>query len=141
MFYQAINEKGDHRLDTFASILLTYVNGSSSRMFNAHTNVNLTSDLIRFDLKDNEDESQDQPAVMFNIVSFLWDEITKEKTTRKKLYIDEAHIMADPANPRSMKFLSHIYKRIRKYQGGVTAATQEISDFLFCGGQKTTGGL
>ncbi|MCU6603809.1 ATP-binding protein [Peribacillus frigoritolerans] len=128
--YKNIEEQQDSRLEDFLAILKTFVSGSNSLMFNGHTNVNLDNDLICFDLKDLEEESDVQPAAMFNVLSFLWDEITKDRTTFKRLYVDEAHIMADPDNPRAMKFLFNIYKRIRKYKGGATAATQQIADYL-----------
>lgn len=48
----------------------------------------------------------------------------------KRLYVDKAHVLADPDNPRAMKFLFNIYKCIRKYRGGATAATQQIADYL-----------
>jgi hypothetical protein len=127
--YNKIGERKEERLNDFKAILETYVHGSNSLMFNGHTNVNLYKDMIAFDLKELEEESDIQPAAMYNVLSFLWDEITKDRK-RKRLYVDEAHIMADPENPRPMKFLFQIYKRIRKYKGGCTAATQQIADFL-----------
>jgi type IV secretory pathway VirB4 component len=128
--YKEIENKDDKRLEDFIAILKTYVSGSNSLMFNGHTNVNLNNEVICFDLKDLEEESDVQPAAMFNVLSFLWDEITKDRTSFKRLYVDEAHIMADPDNPRAMKFLFNIYKRIRKYKGGAVAATQQIADYL-----------
>ncbi|MCQ6342568.1 ATP-binding protein [Bacillus cereus] len=128
--YKQIEGKSDERLDDFMAILKTYVSGSNSLMFNGITNVNMANEVICFDLKDLEDESDVQPAAMFNVLSFLWDEITRDRTSLKRLYVDEAHIMSDPDNPRAMKFLFNIYKRIRKYKGGATAATQQIADYL-----------
>lgn len=128
--YNCIAAKQNDSLRDFLAILKTFVSGSNSLMFNGHTNVNLQSDTISFDLKDLEEESDVQPAAMFNVLSFLWDEITKDRTTLKRLYVDETHIMADPDNPRAMKFLFNIYKRIRKYKGGATSATQQIEDYL-----------
>jgi type IV secretory pathway VirB4 component len=128
--YKEMKEKDDDRLRDFLAILKTYVSGSNSLMFNGYTNVNLYSDAIVFDLKELEDESDSQAAAMFNVLSFLWDEITRDNKVWKRLYVDEAHVLADPNNPRAMKFLYNIYKRIRKYKGGCTAATQQLSDYL-----------
>jgi type IV secretory pathway VirB4 component len=131
--YEEIKAKvgnGETELKNFLAILKTYVTGSNARMFNGYTNVNLNNDVICFDLKGLEDEGESQSAAMFNVLSFLWDEISRDDKTFKRLYVDEAHILADPDNPRSMRFLFNIYKRIRKYKGGATAATQQISDYL-----------
>ncbi|MEH7590164.1 hypothetical protein V7247_25820 [Priestia megaterium] len=128
-FYDTIDTKKQPELKHFKEILWMYVEGSNSRLFNGHTNVDLSSDMICFDLKNLEEEADSQQAAFHNVLSFLWDEITQREGT-KRLYVDEAHIMADPNNPRAMKFLFQIYKRIRKYKGGATVATQQISDYL-----------
>ncbi|MGR9527635.1 TraG/VirB4 family ATPase (plasmid) [Priestia megaterium] len=128
--YIKIDKAKEDRLKDFQAILKTYVYGSNSLMFNGPTNVKLDAEIISFDLKDMEEEQDSQAAAMFNVLSYLWDEITRDKTQWKRLYVDEAHVLADPDNPRAMKFLFNIYKRIRKYRGGCTAATQHIADFL-----------
>lgn len=128
-FYDTIDIKEQPELKEFKEILWMYVHGSNSRLFNGHTNVDLSNDMICFDLKNLEEEADAQQAAMYNVLSFLWDEITQREGT-KRLYVDEAHIMADENNPRAMKFLYQIYKRIRKYKGGATVATQQISDYL-----------
>lgn len=128
--YIKIDKAKERRLKDFQAILKTYVYGSNSLMFNGPTNVKLNGEIISFDLKDMEEESDSQAAAMFNVLSYLWDEITRDKTQWKRLYVDEAHVLADPENPRAMRFLFNIYKRIRKYKGGCTAATQQIADFL-----------
>lgn len=128
--YEKIEKKGEDRLRDFQAILKSYVSGSNSLMFNGHTKIDLESDFISFDLKDMEDDPDSQAAAMYNVLSYLWDDITMDKTQWKRLYVDEAHIMADPQNPRAMRFLFNIYKRIRKYRGGAVSATQQIADFL-----------
>lgn len=128
--YQEI-DKGDYsKLQDFKDILYMYVFGSNSKMFNGHTNVDLNSDFICFNLKELEEESDSQAAAMYNALSFMWDEITTDSGKWTWLEVDEAHTIADPDNPRAMKFLFQIYKRIRKYNGGSTVATQQISDLL-----------
>lgn len=129
-FYDKIDIKVDPELKNFKAILRVYVTGSNKDMFNGHTKIDLHSDLISFDLSNFEEGSLAQQAAMYTILSFIWDEITKDKETRCRLYVDEAHIMANPDNPRSMKFLYNVYKRIRNYKGGATIATQQVEDFL-----------
>lgn len=129
--YKELEKKDKYQhLQDFKDILYMYVYGSNSRMFNGHTNVDLNSDFICFNLKELEEESDSQSAAMYNVLSFLWDEITQDNELWTWLYVDEAHTIADPDNPRAMKFLYQIYKRIRKYDGGCTVATQQISDLL-----------
>ncbi|MDF9763810.1 hypothetical protein OKW24_005706 [Peribacillus simplex] len=128
------NEIGDSekysRLQDFREVLFMYVHGSNSRMFNGHTKLDLDNDFICFNLKELEEESDSQAAAMYNALSYLWDEITGANDKFTWLAIDECHTIADPDNPRAMKFVYQIYKRIRKYNGGCTVATQSIADFL-----------
>lgn len=123
------SEKYNH-LQDFREVLFMYVHGSNSRMFNGHTNVDLNNDFICFNLRELEEESDSQAAAMYNALNFLWDEITSNNEKFTWLNVDEAHTIADPDNPRAMKFLFQIYKRIRKYHGGALVATQQIADFL-----------
>ncbi|MEH6949119.1 hypothetical protein V7068_19030 [Bacillus sp. JJ634] len=129
-FYQKINLDEHPELKEFKEILWMYVHGSNSKLFNGHTNVNLNNDMICFDLKNLEEEADSQQAAMYNVLSFLWDEITEREGVTKRLYVDEAHTLSDPNQPRALKFLYQIYKRIRKYKGGACVATQQISDYL-----------
>jgi len=129
--YDVIKDKKTYNhLQDFREILFMYVEGSNSRMFNGHTKVNLKSDFICFNLKQLEEESDSQAAAMYNALSFLWDEITMNQDFFTWLVVDEAHSIASPDNPRAMKFLYQIFKRIRKYNGGATVATQQIADYL-----------
>lgn len=67
---------------------------------------------------------------MYNILTYLWDDATQDKTTLHQIFIDEAHILADPKNPLAMEALASMYKLIRSFKGGVTSATQQVGDFL-----------
>lgn len=117
-------------LNNFYQVLYPYVDGSYSKAFNGHTNVNLSNDLICFDLFDLRSEGDLQQVAMYNILTFLWDDATMDKTVLNQIYVDEAHILADPKNPMAMEFLASMYKLIRSFKGGVTAATQQVGDFL-----------
>lgn len=117
-------------LNGFYQVLYPYVKGSYSKAFNGHTNVDLSNDLIAFDLFDLRGEGDLQQVAMYNILTYLWDDATQDKTTLHQIFIDEAHILADPKNPLAMEALASMYKLIRSFKGGVTSATQQVGDFL-----------
>ncbi|ULL18343.1 hypothetical protein DVH26_30090 [Paenibacillus sp. H1-7] len=117
-------------LSGFYQVLYPYVEGSYSKAFNGYTNVDLSNDLINFDIYDLRSESDLRQVAMYNILTFLTDDATMDRTKVKQIYVDEAHILADPKNPTAMEFLSSMYKLIRSFQGGVTSATQQVGDFL-----------
>ncbi|WP_124726710.1 VirB4 family type IV secretion system protein [Staphylospora marina] len=128
---QKMEESEQYRLlEDLYQVLYPYAEGSYAKCFNGYTNVDLSNDFIVFDISDLRDESDLQQVAMFNILTFLQDDALKDKTTVTQIYVDEAHVLADPRNPLAMKFLSNMYKLIRSFQGGVTSATQQVGDFL-----------
>lgn len=116
-------------LNGLYQVLYPYVEGSYSKAMNGHTNVDLSNDLITFDLKDLKNEEELQKVCMYNILTFLEEDAIKDKDI-VQIYVDEAHILADPKNPLAMKFLSDMYKLLRSFNSGVTSATQQVGDFL-----------
>lgn len=116
-------------LSNLYQVLYQYVEGSYSKAMNGHTNVDLSNDLITFDLFDLKGEEDLQKVAMYNILTFLEEDAVKDKEI-VQIYVDEAHILADPRNPLAMKFLSDMYKLLRSFNSGVTSATQQVGDFL-----------
>lgn len=108
-------------------ILGSYVNGSNT-LFNGYTNIDLTSQIVSFDLKPLQSEREVQAGAYLNTFQFLWDEITKERTKVKKVFVDEFHFLT--LHPQSASFFHQAYKRFRKYRAGAIAGTQQIQDVL-----------
>src|SRR5699024_9562494 len=111
----------------FYFILDSYVNGSNT-LFNGHTNIDVTTNLLSFDLKSLQNDTEIQSAAYLNTFSYLWDEITKNKTENIKLIVDEFHFLTQ--NPDASTFFYQAYKRFRKYNAGAIAGTQQIQDVL-----------
>lgn len=115
------------RVEDFYYILESYVRGSRT-IFNGHTNIDITSNLVSFDLKPLQNEADVQGAAYLNVFSFLWDEITKNRTENIKLFVDEFHFLTQ--NPDAASFFYQAYKRFRKYNAGAIAGTQQIQDII-----------
>ncbi|WP_107838322.1 VirB4 family type IV secretion system protein [Metasolibacillus meyeri] len=115
------------RIEDFHYILESYVNGSKT-LFNGHTNINLQSDLLSFDLKALQNEADVQGAAYLNTFSYLWDNITENTVENVKLFVDEFHFLTQ--NPDAASFFYQAYKRFRKYNAGAIAGTQQIQDVL-----------
>jgi len=115
------------KVKDFYFILDSYVNGSNT-LFNGATNIDVTTDLLSFDLKALQNEGETQGAAYLNTFSFLWDEITRDKDENKKLFVDEFHFLTQ--NPDASSFFHQAYKRFRKYNAGAIAGTQQIQDVL-----------
>jgi len=121
------DKKRYERIEDFYFILDSYVNGSNT-LFNGHTNININTDLISFDLQALQNEPESQAGAYLNTFSYLWDEITKNKSEHIKLYVDEFHFLTQ--NPNASRFFYQAYKRFRKYNAGAIAGTQQIQDVL-----------
>jgi len=115
------------RVEDLYFILESYTSGSNT-LFNGYTNVNVTGQLISFNLKPLQTEQEVQAAAYLNTFQFLWDEITKDRTEVKKLFADEFHFLT--MHPQSANFFYQAYKRFRKYKAGAIAGTQQIQDVL-----------
>ena len=115
------------RIEDFYYILDSYVNGSNT-LFEGTTNVNIDTNLLSFDLKSLQNDKDIQGAAYLNTFSFLWDEITKNRTENIKLFVDEFHFLT--LNPDAASFFHQAYKRFRKYNAGAIAGTQQIQDVL-----------
>ena len=118
----------------FYYILESYVFGSNS-LFNGYTNIDLSSEIVSFDLSALQNEKDVQGACYLNIFSYLWDDITKIKNNESLpndyaayMFIDEFHFLLK--NQESCDFFFQAYKRFRKYKAGAIAATQQINDVL-----------
>lgn len=105
--------------------LQRYVTGTFAGVFNRPTNIDLTTQLVVFNLRDMEEQLR--PTAMYVVLSYIWKKI--RATLKKRLLcIDEAWVMMQ--HEESAQFLFGIAKRARKYYLGVTTITQDITDFL-----------
>lgn len=105
--------------------LKKFVEGTFSGIFNKPTNVNLSSGMIVFSIRDLEDELR--PLASYVILNFIWSKVRSE-LKRRMLVIDEAWIMMQHED--SARFLYGLAKRARKYYLGVTTITQDVEDFV-----------
>lgn len=111
--------------------LRPYVDGVYSSMFNGQTNWDMNDKINVLDIHELS-ESVQRP-LMDLLIKDIWEEIKIDRKEKKGFIVDEAWILADENNQQSMEFLRSIAKRIRKYNGFLTVATQNIDDFLSVG--------
>lgn len=102
-----------------------YTEGIFSGFLNKPTNISMDNRLVVFNIRDLEEELR--PVAMYLILSYIWNQIRLE-TKRRLVVVDEAWIMMK--NEDAASFLFGIAKRIRKYYGGLTTITQDVSDFM-----------
>jgi len=111
--------------EDMATRLEKYTEGIFSGFLNNLSNVNLSSQMVVFNLRDMEDELR--PVAMYVVLHFIWNEI-RSKLKKRMIVVDEAWVMMQYEDAGS--FMFGIAKRCRKYFAGLTTITQDISDFL-----------
>lgn len=111
--------------DNLAQRLQKYTTGTFSGLLNHATNVDLSSGLVVFCIRDLEDMLR--PIAMYIILNYIWNRVRSE-LKKRLLIIDEAWTMMQYED--SARFLYGLVKRARKYYLGITTITQDVEDFV-----------
>ncbi len=105
--------------------------GSDSFLFNGHSSLTANSNCIcldTFDLQGTGDNIK--RTQYFNLMTWAWQQMSKNRDEKVLLICDEAYIMIDPQVPQSLVFLRNIAKRARKYEAGIAIISHSVVDFL-----------
>ena len=102
-----------------------YISGSSSEIFNSHTNIELDNRLVIFDIKDMP--ANLRPIMMLIISNFIQNQV-KAKPEKRMLVIDEGWLLLQ--HEQSARFIAGLVRRARKYYLGVSFISQQADDFL-----------
>ncbi|MFH0930204.1 MAG: DUF87 domain-containing protein [Candidatus Moraniibacteriota bacterium] len=111
--------------EDLATRLERYTTGIFSGFLNNLSNVNLSNQMVVFNLQDMNDDLR--PIAMYVVLHFIWNEI-RSKLKKRMIVVDEAWVMMQYEDAGS--FMFGIAKRCRKYFAGLTTITQDIGDFL-----------
>lgn len=105
---------------------------TDAKIFNGHSSikVNNNSDFIVLDINSLVDSDDSiLKSQFFNILTWCWNEICKNKDEQVVLVCDEAHLIIDPNNRDGIDFLKKASKRIRKQNGSLILISQNLIDF------------
>lgn len=113
------------------SLLRDVAVGADSSIFNGYTTVKSNSRCIVLDTYNlqNSDE-RIKKAQYYNLLSYCWEQMSKNKNEHILLACDESYLMIDNQVPQSLIFLRNITKRCRKYNGGIIVISHSVVDFL-----------
>lgn len=105
--------------------------GQASTIWNGYTDITIDTRLTVFNTKNMQEfQVQYKRAQYYNIMSYAWEILSKNKDERDILIADECHILVDPNIPQTLEYLRNIGKRARKYNSSIIVITQSIEDFL-----------
>jgi len=104
-----------------------YVDGSLS-VFSHRTNVNVDNRLVIYDIKDLGNKLMSMGLLI--ALDQVWNRISRNRKLGKRtwIYIDEVYLLFK--NEHSAEHLFRLYKRVRKWGGRMTSATQNVEDVL-----------
>lgn len=121
-----------NRMEIAKSFIKRMAVGADSPMFNGHTNISLDNDTICFNLAGLQNKDTTVLRTQYyNILSYVLTEVISGRFSKWiQIYEDECHVLMNKNMPEVMQFQKLLIKVIRKYNGGLTTSTQEISDML-----------
>lgn len=119
--YKELNKKMQKKIEPFIT--------GSLKCFNNYTNIELNNKLIIGDIYELGEENIQYGMYIF--IELFWDKIKKDRNFRKIIYLDEIwRLIGVTSNKETASFIYKIFKTIRKYGGGATAITQDVSDLF-----------
>ncbi len=119
-------------LEKISSLLKRATIGADAKLFNGHSTIDINgkSDFIVLDIHSLVDSDETiLKTQFFNILSWCWNEISRNRDEQIILVCDEAHLLIDPNNKDGIEFLKRASKRIRKYNGSLWIISQNLIDF------------
>jgi hypothetical protein len=128
-----LKENNDERyqyIKQFHLAIQIYVTGIYKNLFNGHTNVDVTNNLVTYDSKAFQENEKVQRILYYNIMSHITYSALNGDGSPMTVVFDEAHVIADPKIPLAMQQLYFMLKVLRSFNVGVLTATQSIKDFL-----------
>ena len=137
--YELINKKTKTVYDNgkkqdyeiLQSLIRTIAVGADSALFNGYTSIQTKTNFICLDTHNLQDASERvKKAQYFNILTYCWEVMSKDREEKTMLVCDEAYLLIDPQVPQSLVFLRNIAKRCRKYEGSLCIISHSIVDFL-----------
>lgn len=123
-------------LEKICSMLKRATIGADARLFNGTSSIKVdnNSDFIVLDINSLVDSDDTiLKTQFFNILSWCWNEISKNRNEQVILVCDESHLLIDPNNKDGIDFLKRTSKRIRKYNGSLWTISQNLADYCSAG--------
>jgi len=126
-------------LSNIEVLLKRMVIGQDANLFNGITTIDLSNNLIVFNLQELLFNSSKRliNTQMINLLTYLSNEIVDNKKRNDKfdleqkmlIVLDEFHNYIDEDNPTLLKYFDQLNRRARKYKLGIVVASQQPTDF------------
>lgn len=141
--YQLVQKKAEKEADRqvyadLALLLYDIAEGSDSFIWNGKSSIkdgteadNDSGSIIVLDTNALQETSDHiKRTQYFNILTWCWEQMSRNREERVLLICDEAYLMIDQKVPQSLVYLRNVMKRARKYEGALAIISHSIVDFL-----------
>lgn len=134
--YKLVKEKADTEQDRqayaeLALLLYDIAEGADSFIWNGHSTITSDSQFICLDTNALQETSDSiKRTQYFNILTYCWEQMSRNREERVLLICDEAYLMIDQRVPQSLVYLRNVMKRARKYESALAIISHSIIDFL-----------
>jgi hypothetical protein len=134
--YKLVKEKADTEQDRqayadLALLLSDIAEGADSFIWNGHSTITTESPFICLDTNALQGTSDNiKRTQYFNILTYCWEQMSRNREERVLLICDEAYLMIDQKVPQSLVYLRNVMKRARKYEGALGIISHSVIDFL-----------
>lgn len=133
--YDVIEEKAKYSDDREWRELLARLRscaiGADANLWAGTSSIKADKDFIVLDIHQLLESNEEiRRAQFFNVLTWAWNEIAKDRSEEVILAVDEAYLLVDPETPQALQFLRNTSKRIRKYNGSLMVITHNLVDFL-----------
>ena len=105
--------------------------GAEKGLFNGYTSIEDNAKIVCFDTFNLQNASDKiKKAQYFNIVTYCWEIMSRNKKEKTMLVCNEAYLLIDKEVPQTLIFLRNVAKRCRKYEGSLVIISHSVVDFL-----------
>jgi len=127
-------------IDQLEILISRFLTGTDAFLFDGHTNIDLSNDLIAFNLQELL-YSGNQRLIntqVLNLLTYLNNSIVANKIQNEKsdikkhisIIVDEFHLFIDEKNNEVLKNFGQLARRVRKYSTNLVVSTQSVKDFV-----------
>lgn len=134
--YELLSEKvskdpGNEVFASLKALIHEAAVGSDHFLWNGTTSIEMKENILCLDTNELQMMKPSlRSAQYFNLLTYAWEIIERDRTERVMVVCDEAYLMIDERVPEALIFLRNAAKRIRKYEGALAIISHSVIDFL-----------
>ena len=128
---QKLSERRRNQYEELEDLLFPAAKGADQYLWNGPTTLNPRSDFTVLNTsKLLEMDDNVRNAQFYNMQTWNWHEMSKDRKEKCLTTVDEGYLFVDPDNPMLMKYFRNMSKRDRKYEAGLMFVTHAPADVL-----------